>query len=212
MSDHNKMTKAEVKKKEDIVKGMKKNFKDFRQNYGDRAKEVMYATATKMATEETDEDIPMPVYHDVFGEGIVLEDNHAEPDENGQIEWFTVQFNHGTETVFAEDVHEMFHRMYERIDEGALGTGIGAVGGAAVGGPVGAAVGGLAGHMAQKGLQKLGKKLKAGYQAFKKPQTAEEVEVDEELTGNQHKIDANKNGRIDAQDFKLLKKIKKARG
>ena len=72
MSEHNKMTKAEVKKKEDIVKGMKKNFKEFRQNYGDRAKEVMYATATKMATEETDEDVPMPVYHDVYGEGVVL--------------------------------------------------------------------------------------------------------------------------------------------
>ena len=215
MSEHNKMTKAEIRKKEDIVKGMKKNFKEFRQNYGDKAKEVMYATATKMAMEETEEleeDVPMPVYHDVYGEGVVLEDDHAEPNENGEIEWFTVKFDHGTETVFAEDVHEMYHRMFQRVNEGALGTGIGAVGGAALGGPVGAAVGGVAGHMAQKGLQKLGKKLKAGYQAFKKPQTAEEVEVNEELTGNQHKIDANKNGKIDAQDFKLLKKIKKARG
>lgn len=31
-------------------------------------------------------------------------------------------------------------------------------------------------------------------------------EVDEALVGNQHKIDANKNGKVDAQDFKLLKK------
>jgi len=30
--------------------------------------------------------------------------------------------------------------------------------------------------------------------------------MDEELKGNQHKIDANKNGKIDAEDFKLLKK------
>ena len=212
MSEHNKMTKAEVKKKEDIVKGMKKNFKEFRQNYGDKAKEVMYATATKMAMEETEEDVPMPVYHDVYGEGVVLEDNHAEPNEDGHIEWFTVKFNHGTETVFAEDVHDMYHRMYQRVNEGALGTGIGAVGGAALGGPVGAAIGGAAGYAAQRGLKKLGKKIKAGYQAFKKPQTAEEVEVNEELTGNQHKIDANKNNKIDAEDFKMLKKIKKARG
>ena len=35
--------------------------------------------------------------------------------------------------------------------------------------------------------------------------------VEEELSGDQHKIDANKNGKIDAHDFKLLKKIKKAR-
>ena len=32
------------------------------------------------------------------------------------------------------------------------------------------------------------------------------------LTGGQAKLDRNKNNKIDAQDFKLLKKIKKARG
>jgi hypothetical protein len=31
---------------------------------------------------------------------------------------------------------------------------------------------------------------------------------DEELKGDQHKLDKNKNGKIDAQDFKLLKKGK----
>lgn len=37
----------------------------------------------------------------------------------------------------------------------------------------------------------------------------EEVEVaNEALKGNQHKIDANKNGKIDAQDFKMLRKNK----
>ena len=29
--------------------------------------------------------------------------------------------------------------------------------------------------------------------------------MDEELKGNQHKIDANKNGKVDAHDFKLLR-------
>jgi len=39
--------------------------------------------------------------------------------------------------------------------------------------------------------------------------TNEEVEVtNEALKGNQHKIDANKNGKIDAQDFKMLRKKK----
>lgn len=37
----------------------------------------------------------------------------------------------------------------------------------------------------------------------------EDEEVYEELKGNQHKIDANKNGKIDGQDFKLLRKKKK---
>ena len=36
----------------------------------------------------------------------------------------------------------------------------------------------------------------------------EAEEVDEALVGNQHKIDANKNGKVDAHDFKLLRKKK----
>jgi hypothetical protein len=41
---------------------------------------------------------------------------------------------------------------------------------------------------------------------------AEEVEqTDEELKGNQHKIDANKNGKVDGHDFKILRNQKKAR-
>ncbi len=37
----------------------------------------------------------------------------------------------------------------------------------------------------------------------------EDEEVYEALTGNQHKIDANKNGKVDAHDFHLLRKKKK---
>jgi hypothetical protein len=47
-----KMTDADMAQREKIVKSMKKNFKDFRSRYGARAKEVMYATATKMAMDE----------------------------------------------------------------------------------------------------------------------------------------------------------------
>jgi hypothetical protein len=43
------MTDTDIKEREKIVKSMKKNFKDFRKRYGKRAKDVMYATATKMA-------------------------------------------------------------------------------------------------------------------------------------------------------------------
>lgn len=46
------MTAQDMKQREKIVKSMKKNFKDFRNRYGNRAKEVMYATATKMAMKE----------------------------------------------------------------------------------------------------------------------------------------------------------------
>lgn len=46
------MTDAEKAKREDIVKGMKKGMAGFKQRYGDRAKSVMYATATKQAMKD----------------------------------------------------------------------------------------------------------------------------------------------------------------
>ena len=46
------MTEPEMKKKEEIVKSMKKGMKGFKERYGERAKEVMYATATKNAMKD----------------------------------------------------------------------------------------------------------------------------------------------------------------
>ena len=50
---HEEMSDAEMKKREDIVKGMKKNKADFQKRYGDRWKSVMYATATKNSMKES---------------------------------------------------------------------------------------------------------------------------------------------------------------
>jgi hypothetical protein len=47
------------------------------------------------------------VYSEVYGEGVVVEGQHAEPDDNGNIEWYTVQFEHGEEVIFTEDVEVM---------------------------------------------------------------------------------------------------------
>lgn len=44
------------------------------------------------------------VFSDVFGEGVVLEGEHAEPDSEGNIEWYTVQFDHANEVIFTEDL------------------------------------------------------------------------------------------------------------
>jgi len=46
------MTEPEKEKKEDIVKSMKKGMSGFKERYGDRAKNVMYATATKQAMKD----------------------------------------------------------------------------------------------------------------------------------------------------------------
>ena len=45
------LTDRDKKQREKFVKGMKKNMKGFKQDYGKDAKSVMYATATKMAQE-----------------------------------------------------------------------------------------------------------------------------------------------------------------
>ena len=50
--DEREMTDAEMKERERIVKGMKKGVAGFKQRYGDRAKSVMYATATKQAMKD----------------------------------------------------------------------------------------------------------------------------------------------------------------
>ena len=50
--EEREMTDAEMKKREDIVKGMKKGMAGFKQRYGERAKNVMYAAATKQAMKD----------------------------------------------------------------------------------------------------------------------------------------------------------------
>ena len=49
-----KLTGAEAEKKEKYVMSLKGKMGGFKKRYGERAKEVMYATATKMAKEEVD--------------------------------------------------------------------------------------------------------------------------------------------------------------
>lgn len=50
--EEGEMTDTEMKKREDIVKGMKKGMQGFKDRYGDKAKNVMYATATKQAMKD----------------------------------------------------------------------------------------------------------------------------------------------------------------
>lgn len=50
--DERTLTPGETKEKERIVKGMKKSLAGFKQRYGERAKSVMYATATKAAKKD----------------------------------------------------------------------------------------------------------------------------------------------------------------
>ena len=51
------LSKGEERKKEHIVKNMKKNTSDFVSRYGKDAESVMHATATKMAKEQAEVDV-----------------------------------------------------------------------------------------------------------------------------------------------------------
>ena len=50
--DERTLSSGEMEKREKYVKSMKKGLEGFKQRYGERAKEVMYATATKMAKKD----------------------------------------------------------------------------------------------------------------------------------------------------------------
>jgi len=156
------LTPAEMKKREEVAKAIERENPEM-----PMAKKMAIATATaKKVAEENIEEMhycAKHVYSDVFGEGLVVEGDHADPAEDGSIEWYNVKFDHGVEQVYTEDVKVMFAEY----------------------------------HMNHKRKKKMGENSSK--------------EVEEELVGNQHKIDANKNNKIDAHDFKLLRKIKKNR-
>lgn len=86
--DEAKMTGADMKQREKIVKSMKKNFKDFRKRYGERAKEVMYATATKMAMKESHyptqgSSVEYPKYKEMDMENLVQDAIKEIPEDDG---------------------------------------------------------------------------------------------------------------------------------
>ena len=99
------------------------------------------------------------VEHALLGQGTCISEQHAEPDADGNIAWYSVEFPSGIQRVETSNL---------KIVEGKSHT-----------------------H---------GKKM---------AEETNEEPVDEALVGNQHKIDANKNNKIDAHDFQLLRGKKK---
>ena len=104
------------------------------------------------------------VEHALLGKGTCISEQHAEPDENGNIAWYSVEFPTGIQRVDSSNL---------KIVEGKS-------------------------HSHSKKM------------AEEEEENEKEKEtVKEALSGNQHKIDANKNNKIDAHDFKLLRAKKK---
>jgi hypothetical protein len=68
------------------------------------------------------------VEHDLYGEGECISEAHADPDEHGNISWYTVQFADGVRKVQTEAVkvkkgkmHEHAEAEAESIEEGTMG-------------------------------------------------------------------------------------------
>jgi len=80
-------------------------------------KDQMVGIAKKLTKEEDTHYCAKHVYSELFGEGQVVEGDHAEPNEDGHVEWYNVQFEHGIEKVFTEDIEIMmaeYHANHKR--------------------------------------------------------------------------------------------------
>ena len=77
--DEREMTSGEKSEKERLVKSMKKGFKGFRERYGNRAKNVMYATATKRAMGE---DVETDICPECLQDPCVCGGNHTSVKED----------------------------------------------------------------------------------------------------------------------------------
>ena len=67
------MTDAQKAKKEKIIKELKKKMSEFKDRYGDKATDVMYATATKMAMkdDEDEDDLEESYKEGYYSEGVI---------------------------------------------------------------------------------------------------------------------------------------------
>ena len=91
-----KLTKTQTDKKEKIVKAMKRNKSDFEKRYGDDAKSVMYATATKLSKNESVE------FSVSFGNSIDATSfaNQLKEYKISKNEWIQTESNGGSSVIF----------------------------------------------------------------------------------------------------------------
>lgn len=91
-----KSSKAAAKKKADLDKDGKVSKYEKK-----RADKVMKNDKDKSNDEHV---CALEVEHRVFGKGSCIFAEHAEPDQNGYVSWYTVAFDHGRELVNTRDV------------------------------------------------------------------------------------------------------------
>jgi hypothetical protein len=158
----------------------------------------------------------LKVFHENFGVGQLINGMHSQPDAEGYIEYYDVMFEHGIEqNVSAEELSEISKDTMRKVGRVAAGTLAGAAalghlgpGGMAVGGAIGAAAG-LKRHKDKKHEDE----AKDRYDPNRNTMViGRKTNEEKELVGKQKKLDANHNGHLDSQDFKILRAKKKRLG
>lgn len=104
----NEMSKGEMAKREEIVKSMKKNFSDFKKRYGEDAKSVMYATATKQAMKE--ETVEEQKFEDI------MEAVKAHKEEQELVEAYAAILESIYEELETDEEKQEFAQMLESDD------------------------------------------------------------------------------------------------
>ena len=73
-----------------------------------------YMQAEKVAEETEDQHLcATHVYSNMYGEGVVVEGAHADPDEDGNIEWYLVEFNDCVKKVYTEKIEVMIAEYHD---------------------------------------------------------------------------------------------------
>lgn len=108
-ADVNEMSAAETAKREDMVKGMKKNFSDFKKRYGADAKTVMYATATKQAMKEDQEETFDSILEAVHA-------HQASTEESELVEAYAAILEVIHESLETEEEKQYFEEMLDSDD------------------------------------------------------------------------------------------------
>lgn len=110
----NEMSAAQMKKREDIVKGMKKNLSSFTQRYGKDAKSVMYATATKQAMKEEVEEIAEEIEEQKYD--CILEAVKAHQEEQELVEAYATILESIYEGLETDEEKQRFEEMLDSED------------------------------------------------------------------------------------------------
>lgn len=115
------LTPAEMKKREEVAKAIERENPNMPMGM---KMAIATKTAKRVAEEEDVHYCAKHVRSNLLGDGVVLEAMHADPDENGDIEWYMVEFKNGIHKVYTEDLEIMVaeyhgnHKKKKRMTNG----------------------------------------------------------------------------------------------